>query len=173
MREANARRKMAENSLSRPPMPMSSNLKFGARIALGGALSKSCIRLSCSASLGERNVLFRARLDLDRTRRILDKVDLGLTVQDARLGMTRGSGALALKSEVVQALDGGPQVLTVKVKHEGLADRDDQAVVSAAEDVLELVGRIGSRLGILFEPVRDLVSTGIVRSGGKDSQGLQ
>lgn len=94
-------------------------------------------------------------------------------MQDTRLGVARGGSGLALKSEVVQALDGGPQVLTVKVKYEGLADRDDQTVVRAAEDVLELVGRIGSRLGILFEPVRDLVQTGLVRSGGKASQGLQ
>lgn len=38
IRLANARRKMAENSVSRPPIPMSSNLKFGARMAFGGAL---------------------------------------------------------------------------------------------------------------------------------------
>jgi hypothetical protein len=36
-REANARLKILPNSSSRPPMPMSSNLKFGARIAFGAA----------------------------------------------------------------------------------------------------------------------------------------
>lgn len=40
IRDAKARRKMAENSVSSPPIPMSSNLKFGARIALGGGLAK-------------------------------------------------------------------------------------------------------------------------------------
>ena len=41
MRLANARRKMALNSVSRPPIPMSSNLKLGAKMALGGALRTS------------------------------------------------------------------------------------------------------------------------------------
>ena len=36
--DANARRNIAPNSSSRPPMPMSSNLKLGAMIALVGAL---------------------------------------------------------------------------------------------------------------------------------------
>lgn len=37
-REANARRNISLNSVSKPPMPISSNLKLGARIAFVGAL---------------------------------------------------------------------------------------------------------------------------------------
>ena len=37
-RDANARRNISLNSVSKPPMPMFSNLKLGARIAFGGAL---------------------------------------------------------------------------------------------------------------------------------------
>lgn len=71
--------------------------------------------------------------------------------------MGRRHGALAFQGEVVQPLHGRPQVLPVKVKDERLADRDNQAVVSATEHVLELVGRVGGRLRILFEPVGDLI----------------
>jgi hypothetical protein len=39
--EANALRKMALNSESSPPIPMSSNLKFGWRMAFGGGLSEA------------------------------------------------------------------------------------------------------------------------------------
>lgn len=39
-RDANARRKISLNSASKPPIPISSNLKLGDRIALGAALKE-------------------------------------------------------------------------------------------------------------------------------------
>ena len=55
IRLAKARRKMAENSVSRPPIPMSSNLKLGARIAFVGPLGVS--------TTPESTALFAHRLD--------------------------------------------------------------------------------------------------------------
>lgn len=48
-RDAKARRKILLNSESRPPIPISSNLKFGANIAFGAALKQSSY-LACSLS---------------------------------------------------------------------------------------------------------------------------
>lgn len=64
--------------------------------------------------------------------------------------------SLALKGETLHALDCRAEVLSMEVEDERLADRDDQAVVCAAEDVLKFVGGVGGRLRVLLEPVADL-----------------
>lgn len=147
--------------MSRPPIPISSNLKFGARIALGGGLDKNDkSRYSSRFKMQSLNTLFRARLDLDGAGRILDKVDLGLAGQDAGTSMARRHRPFAFQGEVVQAFDRRPQVLAVEVEYERLSDRHNETLVCAAEHLLQLIGGVGVRLSILFEPVRDLERLG-------------
>lgn len=60
----------------------------------------------------------------------------------------------------MQSLDTSLEVLSMEIKDERLPDREDQALVSAKEDALELVGVVGFGRGVLFEPVGDLLGTG-------------
>ena len=129
---------------------------------MGGGLGKETSQVTRSLTQDAvSHILFRTRLDLDGAGRVLDKVDLGLTGQDARTSMTRRHGPLAFQGEVVQTFDRRPQVLAMEVEHEWLTDRHDEAVVCATEHVLQLIGGVGVRLSILFEPVRDLARLGV------------
>lgn len=72
-RDAKARRKMELNSESRPPIPMSSNLKFGAKIALGAALSNV---KAWKKNRSQEDVLLGAGLYLDGTISRFDKSNI-------------------------------------------------------------------------------------------------
>lgn len=80
MRLAKARRKIAENSESRPPMPISSNLKFGARMAFWGRLGplSADVRTLC-----ELNSPLGRVLELDPACWVFDPDDFG-TLHDYR-----------------------------------------------------------------------------------------
>lgn len=118
--------------------------------------------------------LFRARLDLDGTRGVLDKVDLGLARDDAGARGGSAAAALGVEREAREAGDGRAEVLTVKVKDEGLSDRDDEAVVGALEDGLELVGRVlCAGRGVLLEPERDLEVEGGEVDVGSEGLGVK
>lgn len=62
----------------------------------------------------------------------------------------------------MQSLDTSLEVLSMKIKHERLPNGEDQALVSAKEDALELVGVVGFGRSVLFEPVGNL---GDINSG--------
>lgn len=107
MRLANARLKIAANSVSRPPMPMSSNLKLGAKMALVGPLITSVVLAASPIDLPLRTVF-----ELDSTTGVLHPDDLGAFHDD-----THG---IVLSIEIGDRSDHGLKLMSTVVKHDRL-----------------------------------------------------
>lgn len=128
-------------------------LEVGSENGIGrGPESKRAGQPQRKKGRGRVDALLRARLDLDGALRVLDEVDLGLPSDDAGPSLSRS----AVEREGVEGLDGTAEVLTVEVEDERLSDGEDQSLVGADEDGLELVRRVSRRLSVLLEPVADL-----------------
>lgn len=134
---------MAENSESNPPIPMSSNLKLGWRIALGGALSNNnekhtTTRLALALPLSQPSIpsssppsfvahsLLPTSLNLDLRVPILHDTNVRLSCEDSK-----GSGRTSLAREVDdrEGFDDGFEVATFVVEDDGFVDGEGKAGV--------------------------------------------
>lgn len=135
-REAKARRKIVLNSESKPPIPISSNLKLGARIAFGGALRDISL---CSSLGNDVRSLLCARLQFESTGRIFHEGDVGLLHEHPRHGAT--SLRRIHEFHGLYALHFHLQVLSVEFEKYKLADAEHNTAVRADEVLRHLVCR--------------------------------